>query len=57
MLYPCDKALTDKFGRVTCKGSEDEGENLPLCPYQRYCSQAHEWQLTPAYSTCDKRRK
>ena len=57
MLYPCDKALTDKFGRVACKSGVTEGDNLPLCPYQRYCSQAHEWQITPAYSTCDKRRK
>ena len=57
MLFPCDRAQKDKFGRVVCITDENTGGEHPLCPYQRYCSQAHEWQVTPAYSACDKRRK
>lgn len=53
----CPYAHRNKFGRLECTIADNKGTGgkNPLCPYQRYCSKAMEWQLNNQSGTCGRR--
>lgn len=50
MAQKCEYAKVNNFGKLNCTVGENQ-----LCSFQRYCSQASEWQNSKAFSTCERR--